>query len=98
LSVNSSVALEDSAFGSWNPLADKLLATGTPKMPSTTASNPAAAMTRRGAAIASRAVRFSSSILRSRAVAGAALLLYWYLRAEPGQRFKPTTADTAGRS
>ena len=66
LSVNSSVALEDSAVGSWNPLADRLLATGTPKTPSATVTNAATAITRRGAAMASLAVRYSSSsILRS---------------------------------
>ena len=53
LSVSSCVALADSEVGSWNPLEDRLLATGTPKIPAASITNTAAAMTRRGAAIAS---------------------------------------------
>src|ERR1700739_1380685 len=36
LSVRILVALADSDVGSWNPPADRLLATGTPKMPAAT--------------------------------------------------------------
>jgi hypothetical protein len=59
LSVSICVARDDSAVGSWNPLGDRCLATGTPKMPRTIASSAAATMTARGAAMASRAIRCS---------------------------------------
>ena len=60
------VALADSDVGSWNPLADRLLATGTPKMARTAVNSAATAMTRRGAAIASCATRCSRSVLHPR--------------------------------
>ena len=53
------VALADSDVGSWNPPADRLLATGMPKMPAATISSAAMARVRLGAAIASRAMRCS---------------------------------------
>jgi hypothetical protein len=61
LSVSSWVALADSDVGSWNPLADRVFATGTPNIPNATVSNTAKPMTRRGAAMASRAIRCSRS-------------------------------------
>jgi hypothetical protein len=61
LSISSCAALADSEVGSWNPLEDRLLATGTPKIPAATITNTATAMTRRGAAIASNAIRCSTS-------------------------------------
>src|SRR4051812_49179852 len=61
LSVSSWVALADSEVGSWNPLEERLLATGTPKMPAASITNRVTAMTRRGAAIASNAIRCSTS-------------------------------------
>ena len=74
-SVRNRVAAADSAVGSWNPLADKLFATGTPNIPRATVSNTANTMTRRGAAMASRAIRCSSvcpplrvSVLKTKSV------------------------------
>src|SRR3954468_19579691 len=60
LSVSSCVARADSEVGSWNPLEDRLLATGTPKIPDASITNAATAMTHRGAAIASNAIRCST--------------------------------------
>src|SRR3954462_12382856 len=60
LSVSSCVALADSEAGSWKPLEDRLLATGTPKIPDASITNAATAMTHRGAAIASNAIRCST--------------------------------------
>src|ERR1700676_1965917 len=60
LSVNSCVALADSEVRSWNPLEDRLLATGTPKIPAASITNTLTAMTHRGAAIASSAIRCST--------------------------------------
>src|SRR3954451_18204625 len=60
LSVSSCLTLADSEVGSWNPLEDRLLATGTPKIPDASITNVATAMTQRGAAIASNAIRCST--------------------------------------
>ena len=68
LSVSSWAPFADSDVGSWNPLADRLFATGTPKMASASVSNAATVMTRRGAAMASRAIRCSRSVLFRQAV------------------------------
>ena len=56
LSVSSCVACADSDVGSWNPPADRLLATGMPKIAAATMTRAATARMRRGAAIASRAI------------------------------------------
>src|SRR6185312_16904900 len=61
MSVSRWVALDDSDVGSANPLADRLLATGKPKMASAAVSRAATATTRRGAAMASRAICCSRS-------------------------------------
>src|SRR6478672_2918979 len=58
LSVSSSFALADSEDGSSNPQADKLFATGTPNTPAATATSAATASTRRGAEMASCAIRW----------------------------------------
>ena len=60
LSTSSWVACADSDVGSWNPPADRLLATGMPKIPQATMTSAAMATIRRGAAIASNAIRCST--------------------------------------
>ena len=56
LSVSSFVACADSDVGSWKPPAERLLTTGTPNTAAATMSRAATARTRRGAAIARRAI------------------------------------------
>src|ERR1700754_2468491 len=58
LSVSNSFALADSADGSSNPQAHKLFATGTPNTPAATATSAATASPRRGAEMASCAIRW----------------------------------------
>ena len=62
LSVSSWVAWADSEVGSWNPPADRLLATGMPNIAAATMTSAAIARMRRGAAIASRAIRCNTSV------------------------------------
>lgn len=61
LSDSSWVACADSDVGSWKPPADRLLATGMPKMPAATITNAATRSTRRGAAMARCAMRWSNA-------------------------------------
>jgi hypothetical protein len=78
LSVSSCAALADSEAGSWNPLEDRLLATGTPKIPAATITNTAAATIRRGAAIANKAIRCSTlrpPCARGRKISGKPIFL-----------------------
>src|ERR1700739_2421960 len=69
LSVRILVALADSDVGSWNPPADRLLATGTPKMPAATSSSVAMAMVRLGATIARHGVRWRRTPRCTRGIA-----------------------------
>ena len=64
LSPSSCVALADCEPGSWKPPADRLLATGIPKMAAPTITRIATATIRRGAAMANRAIRCSTSLLQ----------------------------------
>src|SRR5271166_530035 len=61
LSDSSRDACQDSDVGSCNPPADRLLMTGIPKMAVPTITSSATAMIRRGAAMASRAIRCNKS-------------------------------------
>jgi hypothetical protein len=61
-SVSSFATLDDSALGSWNPLGESLSATVVPKAPITIINKTAIPMTRRGAAIPSRAIRRSTAV------------------------------------
>ena len=61
LSVSSWVARADSEVGSWNPPAERLLATGMPKIAAPTIVSAAMAMMRRGAARANSAILCSTS-------------------------------------
>ena len=60
LSVRIFVALADSEVGSPKPPADRLWATGIPKMPAATISRAEMAMVRRGATMARYAMRCST--------------------------------------
>ena len=55
LSVRMSATRDDWEFGSWKPLGESFCATGIPNAPTANISSSAAMMTRRGAAMASRA-------------------------------------------
>ena len=58
-SVRISATRDDWAVGSWKPLGESFCATGTPNAPTAIISSSAAMMTRRGAAMASRATPWS---------------------------------------
>ncbi len=57
LLTSNCVACADSDVGSWKPPADRLLATGMPKIPQATITSAAMATIRLGAEIASNAIR-----------------------------------------
>ncbi len=61
-SLSSAAASDDSEVGSWKPPEDRVLATGTPKIAAATMMSAATASTRRGAAIARRAILFSTCV------------------------------------
>jgi hypothetical protein len=66
LSTSNWLACADSESGSRNPPADRLFATGSPKMAAATKTMPLTARTRRGAAMAINAIRVSTILLADR--------------------------------